>query len=234
MIKVISLDAAHTLMDVNWHPGRFAFESATAFGLTLDPGRAIATYDTLVRGRWGLYREINVTRDRTAGDAFWDELTADWLLDMGFDEGLARDLSALARKRMYTDEAGCFRNYPETIKALEFLRANGYQLVVVSNWDYSLERTLVALGLRGYFSHVFASLEHGVEKPERALFQIVEHQLQIDPERILHVGDNPVDDYQGAKGAGWRAALLDRSLSETQRPRIPTLLHIAEALTWTD
>lgn len=233
MIRVVSLDAAHTLMDVAWHPGRFAYDSATAFGLALDQAVAVPAYDRMVRSRWGHYQTVNLTKDRTAGDAFWDNLTADWLLDMGHDESLAPKLGEFARQRMYAPKSGCFRNYPETIQALTWLKDQGYRLVVLSNWDYSLERTLVALGLRPFFDHVFASLEFGVEKPERALFQIVEHTLQAEPEQILHVGDNPLDDFQGAIGAGWRAALLDRSLSTTERPRIPTLLHIEEALSWT-
>lgn len=234
MIKTISFDAAHTLMDVKWHPGRFAFDSATAYGLNLDESTAVSSYDAMVRARWGDYILVNAAGDRVAGDAFWEFLAADWLESAGIDRAFAPGLSAFARERMFTEEAGCFRTYPETVEALSMLRAEGFQLVVVSNWDYTLERTLVALGLRDFFDHVFASLECGVEKPDRALFKIVEKTIGVGPTQILHVGDNPLDDYQGARGAGWRSALLDRSLSATQRPRIPSLLHISEVLTWID
>lgn len=230
-VKVISFDAAHTLMDVRWQPGAFACDAAEAFGLALDRQVAGETYDRLLATRWKEYMALNATRDREAGDRFWDELTHDWLTGLGTGADGA-ELAAFARGRMYTEEAGCFLPYTDTIAAINAMKAAGFRLVVVSNWDYSLERTLIALGMRDPFEHVFASLECGVEKPDPGLFRIVEQAIGAEPDEILHVGDNPVDDLQGAKDAGWHAALLDRTLTASERPRIPSLLHIPEALAW--
>jgi putative hydrolase of the HAD superfamily len=233
-VRVISFDAAHTLLDVHWRPGRFAVESAHLYGLEVDPQTAMELYDRLVQTRWPDYVLLNQTGDRDQGDRFWDELTGDWLERVGRDRGIAADLSAFARKRMYQPESGCFIPYPETQAAVAALKAAGYTLVVVSNWDYSLERTLEAFGLRELFDHVFASLECGVEKPDVELFRIVEQSVGAAPHEFLHVGDNPIDDYQGARDAGWRAALLDRSIAQSARPRIPDLHAVKEALGWND
>lgn len=233
-VRVISFDAAHTLLDVHWRPGRFAVDSAQAFGLTIDGQVAMEVYDRLVQTRWADYVRLNQTGNRAQGDEFWDDLTADWLGRIGQDPMVAPTLSSFARKRMYEPEAGCFKPYPETYAALAALKEAGYTLVVVSNWDYSLERTLVAFGMRDLFDHVFASLECGVEKPDVELFRIVEQAVGAAPHEFLHVGDNPIDDYQGARDAGWRAALLDRSIQRARRPRIPDLHAVAEALGWID
>lgn len=233
-VRVISFDAAHTLLDVNWRPGRFAVESAQQFGLAIDAQVSMEVYDRLVQTRWPDYVRLNHTGDRALGDRFWDELTADWLDRIGQDPNRASSLSSFARKRMYEPEAGCFEPYPETHAAVAALKEAGYTLVVVSNWDYSLERTLEAFGLRGLFDYVFASLECGVEKPDVELFRIVEEAVGAGPHEFLHVGDNPIDDYQGARDAGWHAVLLDRSLSQSVRPRIPDLHAVTEALAWND
>lgn len=232
-VKIVSFDAAQTLVDVDWSPGRFAVGVAKARGLDLDPEFSIGQYEHLVASRWGEYCRINAERDRAAGDAFWNDLTTDWLAAIGHAHEDAHALAEFGRRRMLSREHGCFRAYPEVAEALDALRDEGYRLIVLSNWDYTLERTLEALGLRSRFDAVFASLEMGVEKPEPVLFRLVEGAMGEPAEAFLHVGDNPVDDYQGARNAGWRAALVDRSIAEPTPPRIPDLLHVREAIGWT-
>ena len=83
----------------------------------------------------------------------------------------------------------------------------GVRMAIVSNWDNSLHRTLRMFGLTEYFEHVVASLEEGVEKPEARIFQIALERAGVEPGDALHVGDNPIDDWQGAKNVGMRALL---------------------------
>ena len=52
------------------------------------------------------------------------------------------------------------------------------------------------------------SAELGAEKPSRRVFELVQVQIKVAPENILHVGDNPIEDVQGALDAGWNAALV--------------------------
>jgi putative hydrolase of the HAD superfamily len=133
---------------------------------------------------------------------------------------------------MHGPDSPCFRLYPDTIAGLDAVAALGLPMVVLSNWDVSLHRTLRSLGITDRFTHLFASLEHGVEKPEAELFRIVERETGFAPDEILHVGDSPLDDLQGALGAGWHAALLDRSLAAIERPRIASLVDVPEAIGW--
>ncbi len=219
-------------MDVRWHPGGFAYESATLFGLELDRQVAVEAYDRLVMSTRRAYEQINLQGDRAVCLAYWDDLTADWLSSLGQDPNLGAALSVFARERMYGSDSTCFVLYPETRTALEQLQADGHRMVVLSNWDYSLDRTLQALGIDEFFEQTFASLEHGVEKPETELFRIVESALGVSADEFIHFGDNPLDDLEGARRAGWHGVLVDRSIERSERPRIPSLESVNEALAW--
>ena len=47
-------------------------------------------------------------------------------------------------------------------------------------------------------------------KPDKGIFEIVERQLGVGPEACVLVGDHPVNDVAGARGAGWRSVWIDR------------------------
>jgi putative hydrolase of the HAD superfamily len=100
--------------------------------------------------------------------------------------------------------------FPEVIPTLERLGAAGLKLAVISNWDRRLPEILSGLRLDGYFSEVVVSAREGVEKPASAIFKRALERLDLPPRRALHVGDSPIEDYQGAQRAGLDAALVDR------------------------
>jgi HAD superfamily hydrolase (TIGR01509 family) len=98
---------------------------------------------------------------------------------------------------------------PRVPAALGRLRDLGLQLVVVSNSDGTVERSLITAGLRPYLSAVVDSAIAGYEKPDPRIFT---HALEISgsrPERTLHVGDIYHADVVGARGAGIHAVMLD-------------------------
>ena len=105
-----------------------------------------------------------------------------------------------------------FRPYPESEEVMEELLAIGLPLFVVSNWDVALEGVLENLGWVRYFDGIVASAKVGSEKPERAIF---EEGLRLAGfaerrDRVVHVGNDPVSDVEGAISAGIDAVLIDR------------------------
>lgn len=50
----------------------------------------------------------------------------------------------------------------------------------------------------------------GVEKPSPEIFRRTSTRLGVDPSSTLHVGDSPLEDYSGARNAGFAAVLIDR------------------------
>lgn len=211
--ELISFDAAGTLIDVNWKPGRFAIECALEAGLELDCQTGEEIYSGLLQTRWRTYCEVNQTRDPAACDLFWHELTQDWLVHLSLPAEIADALSKIARERLYGPSQVAFKLFADVLPTLDILRGMGVRMVVLSNWDYSLHRIVKNLGIRDYFEHIFASLEEGPEKPDRKLFDLVASRIGVAPEGILHVGDHPLDDVEGARGAGWKSLLLDRGSS---------------------
>lgn len=97
-----------------------------------------------------------------------------------------------------------FNPYPESEGLLEELRSMGLKLYVVSNWDVLLESVLADLGWKGYFDGIVVSAVVGAEKPDGGIF---EEALRISGDlarrdRVVHVGNDPVADIEGASACG--------------------------------
>ncbi|RZF42691.1 hypothetical protein LSTR_LSTR001486 [Laodelphax striatellus] len=88
-------------------------------------------------------------------------------------------------------------------------------LVVLSNFDARLEDLLLKMKIRHYFRFVIASYNVGVQKPDAAIFQLVEEKLKqyqdlvhIKKNEILHIGDSPELDFISATNVGWNSFLI--------------------------
>jgi putative hydrolase of the HAD superfamily len=230
--ELISFDAAGTLIDVEWHPGKFAVERALEVGIPLDRQVAEETYSRLLYTRWREYGNINRTRNHAACDAFWRDLSADWLHALQVPPDSLEPLLDAAERELYGPEQRVFRLYPDALPTLEKLKEDGWRMVILSNWDYSLHRIARNLGLEPFFEHIFASLEEGPEKPHPDLFRTVEQRTGVASASILHIGDHPVDDVEGARGAGWRSVFLDRSREGSWPPVMNSLTQAREAIDW--
>jgi HAD superfamily hydrolase (TIGR01549 family) len=108
--------------------------------------------------------------------------------------------------------------YEDVHGALRGLRAAGYRLAVVSNWQCGLGHFCEDLGIRSYFDHVIASAEVGSAKPDRTIFDTAVRRLGVPSSKVLHIGDSIVEDLQGARAAGLHALLLDRNGDEQGSP----------------
>jgi putative hydrolase of the HAD superfamily len=108
-------------------------------------------------------------------------------------------------------EAIRFSAFPDALPGLEALRARGVSRFCVSNWDISLAEVLERCGLAAGLDGVVVSAGAGARKPDPRIF---EHALRLAgcaAEDALHVGDTPEEDLEGARAAGIRALLIDRS-----------------------
>lgn len=94
-----------------------------------------------------------------------------------------------------------FRALPGAEEALRRLRAAGFALACVANWDVSLAEYLGRAGLRHHFDVVVSAAEAGAQKPDPRVFRLALDRLGVAPGRALHVGDDDVD-RDGAHAAG--------------------------------
>jgi len=99
--------------------------------------------------------------------------------------------------------------YPEVPPLLTRLRADGWHLAVVSNFDRRLHHVLAGLGLTDFFDLILTSADVSARKPSPLLLQ---KAIAAFPqaESICHVGDSPHADAGAAKAAGIPCFLLDR------------------------
>jgi HAD superfamily hydrolase (TIGR01509 family) len=94
-----------------------------------------------------------------------------------------------------------FEVLPGVVGSLERLHALGLELAVVANWDLSLQRLLGEVGLARYFRVVV----HAARKPAPEGLLRALCELQVDPARALHIGDDDAD-RDAAAAAGMRFA----------------------------
>jgi putative hydrolase of the HAD superfamily len=119
-----------------------------------------------------------------------------------------------------------FAPYPEVQGVLGALRARGFQVVVVSNFDISLNQILKDTGLDELVDGVVVSAERGIEKPNPLIFSLGLSVVRSTAAHAFHVGDDLVKDVQGAQAARIDAVYLDRADSSEAPegvPRITTL-----------
>ena len=103
-----------------------------------------------------------------------------------------------------------FEPYPESEEVMEELVEMGLPLYAVSNWDVALEGVLEDLGWSRYFSDIVASAKVGSEKPAGGIFEEALRVAGVSPDRVVHVGNDPVSDVRGASFCGIDAVLIDR------------------------
>ncbi|MDR2376298.1 MAG: HAD family hydrolase [Treponema sp.] len=98
------------------------------------------------------------------------------------------------------------RLYPYVRETLEHLRRAGLKLALLS--DFPPEQKLRNLGLEGIWDLVLCSEVLGALKPDTRPFMELIRGLDLEPGRILYVGNSVSYDIRGAKAAGLRAALV--------------------------
>ncbi len=88
----------------------------------------------------------------------------------------------------------------------------GVSINLASNTGYIegqvLQEALSRLDLLKYFSFCVFSDEINASKPSVGFFREVVYRARVDKDKILHIGDNPKTDYQGALNFGLKALLI--------------------------
>jgi putative hydrolase of the HAD superfamily len=214
--RAVLLDALGTLVELQPPAPRLRRLLAEA-GFDVDEGRAAAGFGAEIAYYLEHHLEgsdpvsLDDLRDRCA------EALREGLALPGLDHATARTVMLAALE---------FTAFPDAAPALRRLRADGHVLVVVSNWDCSLPEWLRPTGLLDLVDHVVSSAVVGAAKPDPAPFRRALELAGVEPGAALHVGDSPDNDLAGARAAGVRAVLVDRSGS--QPTGIPTVRSLTD------
>ncbi|MBR3996268.1 MAG: HAD family hydrolase [Clostridia bacterium] len=98
--------------------------------------------------------------------------------------------------------------YPFANDVLQELRKAGYKVGLLTNAvdECGIKRQtakLRMLEMEDKFDEILISGEVGLEKPCREVFDIMTKRMGIPAENTLYVGDNPINDVMGSRGAGY-------------------------------
>ena len=95
--------------------------------------------------------------------------------------------------------------YPDVLPALDRLAAR-YRLFTASNGNADLGR----IGIAHFFERTVAARHVGALKPDPAIFHKVIEGTDLQAHEVVYVGDDPLLDVEGARGAGMQAIWIDR------------------------
>lgn len=208
VIKAIFFDAVDTLFFLTKTVGHHYALVGGEVGLNLNAEKLDAAF----------YSAWKRMPNRAATDGPRENDDKDWwreLVDLIFND-VAPSLGELDRDNFFEiayehfAEAGVWELYPEVIDVLAQLHPR-FQLAVVSNFDGRLRFILEHLGISKFFSHVFISSEIGADKPDPEFFRRALKLVDLRPEQVMHVGDDPKRDWQAADAAGLSIFQLDRA-----------------------
>lgn len=139
--------------------------------------------------------------------AFWLWVYGVFLEELGYP-----DAQPLPQRLFETfSRPESYQLFDDALPALVRLREAGFQIGIISNWEAWAGELLIALGLADLIDFTVVSGTVGFEKPDPQIFQFALTAAAVDPPEAMHVGDNPLDDVEGALRVGLRAVLIDRS-----------------------
>jgi putative hydrolase of the HAD superfamily len=134
-------------------------------------------------------------------------------------------LEVLRRDPLSADDidewfAGYLRHYesswslfPDVVPALEQLRKleNSLVLGILTNGDASQQNAKIEqVGLRSYFRCVTSSSQLSSAKPDARAFIAACGRINVEPDRVMYVGDRLETDALAAEKAGLRGVWLSR------------------------
>jgi putative hydrolase of the HAD superfamily len=141
--------------------------------------------------------------------------------------------------RQHNPSICLFPGYSDLLQKL----AHQYRLGVITDGLPAVQaRKVRALGLESVMDKIIYTWVYGAdkEKPHPYSFSLMLEFLQIEPESVLFIGDNPNKDCRGAHGAGMKCAQVlhpavngirpDAEIKETPEFVIDTLLQLPQIL----
>ncbi|HZR05655.1 MAG TPA: HAD-IA family hydrolase [Candidatus Udaeobacter sp.] len=207
MIKAIFFDAVGTLLYLNGTVGHHYALVGREVGFTLDAHQL----DDAFYSAWKkMPRRDAIIGPRDDDDKGWWRELVGLVLDQ-----VAPSLSELDRDNFFEiayehfAEPGVWELYPEATGVLEQLQPR-FQLAVISNFDGRLRLILQHLGISKFFKHIFISSEIGADKPDPEIYRRALKLMDVKPNEVLHVGDDPERDWGAASAAELSIFRLDR------------------------
>lgn len=199
-VRVVSFDGDDTL----WH---FDTVLRAALARTLDEIRAV-----FPDGRADQHTVDHLIAARRAAEPATGVRDLASLRRLGFESTLAElghEDPALVERladAFVTHRSSLIEPYPDVMPVLDTL-GRDHVIGLITNGNADPEVSVLA----GRFSFRVYARDHGVEKPDRALFDAALELAGCEPHELVHVGDSLRCDVAGARAAGVGAVWLNRN-----------------------
>ncbi len=201
-ILAITFDAAGTLIHLSEPVGVSYSRVAAEYGInssSADLGHAFGK----VWKRTPLPFTNNSPTSDANEKAWWHRIVKEVFIEAGARLPEAEIFDTFFEALyLHFESPGTWQADPDAHATLEELSSR-FRCLVLSNFDGRLRKILKDLELLSFFEACLLSCELGASKPDSAVFDAAANWLQLPPHQILHVGDDPVCDGDGARAAGF-------------------------------
>ncbi len=210
-IRAVSFDLFDTLVDLRFDAGAAAWTSTHSLHAAVAAHRDL-DFEAFAEALRAVDRDGRETRYAEGLELATEERFACLLERLGIDhpdlaEELTRIHMGVIRSCVVVPEhhVGLLRELRECVR-----------IGLCSNFSHAptAHRILEEAGLRGRLDAVAISVDVGVRKPRREIFEAVLSGLRAAPEDTLHVGDNLHADVAGAASFGMRTAWITRRVAD--------------------
>ncbi len=94
--------------------------------------------------------------------------------------------------------------YDFAIPTLKELKKRGYKIGLITNGSHYLQmKKLEMLNMVDCFDEIIISKDLNTDKPDRLLFDEMARRLDLPANEMLYVGDNPLNDVDASRKAGY-------------------------------
>ncbi|MDF1823879.1 MAG: HAD-IA family hydrolase [Verrucomicrobiales bacterium] len=218
-VKALSFDAAGTLIELTEPVGHSYYRVAMAHGIHSDPSTLALAFKSVWKKTPPAFSNQSPFIDLDE-KSWWHRLVRNVFVEAGASlppppafETFFEDLY------LHFETPGTWRPIADAKETLDILSSH-YPCIVLSNFDGRLRKILTDLNLSSPFQSVLLSCELGASKPDPLVFSAARKLLGEPPENILHIGDDPHCDWEGAARAGFqsfRVGTGESSLKELLR-----------------
>ncbi len=202
-IRAIVFDAVGTLIHPEPPAPVVYAEVGQRFGSRLAPSAIALRFASAFRQQEDIDRELGLRTSEAREVQRWQQVVAQVLDDVTDWEGCFRELFE------HFSRPQAWRCDPDAAATIAELANQGYVLGMASNYDRRLRSVAAGLAELEPLRHLVISSEVGWRKPAAEFFRAVCQAVAVPAGNVLYVGDDPVNDYEGARAAGLQAVLLE-------------------------
>lgn len=212
-IQVVFFDAADTLFHIQGSVAEIYLQHAERHGFRRTPDSLASIKAAFARSFRDapppVFAATEPAAIKQSERLWWFDIVHNVFYRVGMFEGFDEFFEEVFARFAQSES---WRLFPETLDVLKALKAQGYELGIISNFDSRLFSVLRGLGIADFFDTVtISSLAHAA-KPSARIFEQALEKHAVDPQDALHVGDSERDDVKGAVAVGLTGVLLARDM----------------------